>query len=568
MEKRKLNFLLYGEGSCLNKGCEAIINTTVKKIKKACDGEIILSTHDLNDKKLYDNYITKAVKGYYKKDQLTEEERKLIAYYDTLPFNYDNYQKIYEKDCIKEIPNADICLSVGGDNYSYGDPYWFYTLNKEIIKNGKKNVFWCCSLYEKIDSPEMIRDLRTFDLIMTREALSYNALLEVVDKDRVVLVPDTAFSLNPKEVELPDYFKNGKEVIGLNVSPLVMKENEEGKRLLESIRELVKHILKDSDYEICLLPHVYIEGNNDLDTLRKVKELYSKEDRVHVLDNQIYNCEEIKYIISNLHILIAARTHASIAGYSSVVPTLVIGYSVKSKGIATDLFGEHENYVLPYEKINPTNLVEKYDFIENNYESIKKRLKEQMPDIIYRAENLVETMFEKLEELDKKYITKTSLCTGCMACKNICPVNAIEEYEYEGFKYTKINEEKCINCGLCRKVCPINKTYINKEENFKAYGAKCLDESLREQSSSGGISSLLAEAIIDKGGIVYGAELFNLKNKHVRVDKKEDLKRIRGSKYIPSDIGEIYKKVKEDLDNKKEVLFTGVPCQIEGLKSF
>ena len=568
MKKRKLNFLLYGQGSCLNKGCEAIVNTTVKKIKKACDGEIILSTNDLNDKELYEKYLSKAVKGHYKKEELTPEEQEKIEYYNSIPFNYENYERLYTKDCIKEISNADICFSIGGDNYCYGKPYWFYTLDKEIVKQGKKNVFWCCSLFEKIDSPEMIRDLRLFDLIITRETLSYKALLEVVDEERVLLLPDTAFSLEPKKIELPKYFKGGKKVVGINVSPLVVKENEEGKRLLESVKALVKHILEKSDYEICLVPHVYVDNNNDLDTLKKVKEVFDGEERLHVLDEGIYDCEELKYIISNLHILIAARTHASIAGYSSAVPTLVIGYSVKSKGIAKDLFGEHENYVLPYEKITPQNIINQYEFIEDNYDSIKDTLKGKMPEIKRKADNLIETMLEKLDELDKKYVTNKSLCTGCMACKNICPAGAIEEYEYEGFKYTRINEKKCTKCNLCKKVCPVNKVYENKKEDYKVYGAKNVDEDIRKQSSSGGIVSALAENIIDNEGIVYGTEFSNMKNSLVRIDKKDDVKRIRGSKYIPSDVGDIYKKVKEDLENKKEVLFTGVPCQVEGLKTF
>ena len=176
-EVLKMNFLLYGEGTFLNKGCEAIVNTTIKKIQKVSKGEIILSTNDLAyDSKYYQDIITKYVKGYYQENELTKEEKEKIEYYQSIPFDYTNFEKIYEKDCLKEIENADICMSVGGDNYCYGEPNWIYTINKEIKAQNKKNVFWCTSLFETIESPEMIRDLKTFDVIVARETLTYKAL--------------------------------------------------------------------------------------------------------------------------------------------------------------------------------------------------------------------------------------------------------------------------------------------------------------------------------------------------------------------------------------------------------
>ncbi len=113
-EKRKINFLLYGEGSFLNKGCEAIVNTTIKKIQKECEGEMVLSTNDIAvDSQSYQDIITKYVKGYYKEEELTPEEKEKIEYYKTIPFDYTNFEEVYEKDCLAEIEKADICMSVG-----------------------------------------------------------------------------------------------------------------------------------------------------------------------------------------------------------------------------------------------------------------------------------------------------------------------------------------------------------------------------------------------------------------------------------------------------------------------
>ena len=568
-EKRKVNFLLYGQGSFLNKGCEAIVNTTIKKIHKSCDGEIVLSTNDMNDQKSYNDIITKYVKGYYKEEELPEAEKEKLEYYKTIPFDYTNFEKIYEKDCIKEIETADICLSVGGDNYCYGEPNWIYTINKEIKEKNKKNVFWCTSLFEEIKSDEMIRDLKSYDLLMVRETLTYKALSKYVDNERLMLVPDTAFSLETTKIDLPKIFQENKKVIGINISPLISKYTENENHILDSFKALIDKILKETDDNICLIPHVYIEGNNDLDSLKIIKDLYKEEDRIYVLNERIYDCQELKYVISKCNYLIAARTHASIAGYSSIVPTLVIGYSVKSKGIALDLFGEYENYVIPVDKITPELLIEKFQFITENEEKIREILSKKMPKYRENAENLVNLMLERLDLLDKKYVTHKTRCTGCMACMNICPNGAIKLVESEdGFIYPEIDDKKCTRCNLCKNICPVNKVYKNKIESPQCYATKNKNTVDREQSSSGGMMALLAKNILKNDGVVYGATLENKKVKHIRIDTIDDLYKIMGSKYVQSEIDYIYREVKKDLQSNKTVLFVGTPCQIEGVKAY
>ena len=568
-EKRKVNFLLYGQGSFLNKGCEAIVNTTIKKIHKSCDGEIVLSTNDMNDQKSYNDIITKYVKGYYKEEELPEAEKEKLEYYKTIPFDYTNFEKIYEKDCIKEIETADICLSVGGDNYCYGEPNWIYTINKEIKEKNKKNVFWCTSLFEEIKSDEMIRDLKSYDLLMVRETLTYKALSKYVDNERLMLVPDTAFSLETTKIDLPKIFQENKKVIGINISPLISKYTENENHILDSFKALIDKILKETDDNICLIPHVYIEGNNDLDSLKIIKDLYKEEDRIYVLNERIYDCQELKYVISKCNYLIAARTHASIAGYSSIVPTLVIGYSVKSKGIALDLFGEYENYVIPVDKITPELLIEKFQFITENEEKIREILSKKMPKYRENAENLVNLMLERLDLLDKKYVTHKTRCTGCMACMNICPNGAIKLVESEdGFIYPEIDDKKCTRCNLCKNICPVNKVYKNKIESPQCYATKNKNTVDREQSSSGGMMALLAKNILKEDGVVYGATLENKKVKHIRIDTIDDLYKIMGSKYVQSEIDYIYREVKKDLQSNKTVLFVGTPCQIEGVKAY
>jgi coenzyme F420-reducing hydrogenase beta subunit len=160
-------------------------------------------------------------------------------------------------------------------------------------------------------------------------------------------------------------------------------------------------------------------------------------------------------------------------------------------------------------------------------------------------------------------------CTGCHACSNICPKSCISmESDSEGFWYPRVDYNKCIECGLCVKVCPIiNKTIVNNEPN--AYACINDDEEIRLKSSSGGMFTLIAEQIIDEGGVVFGAGFDdNFVLVHSYVETKEGLNKFRGSKYVQSRIGDTYHQVKEFLKQGRKVLFTGTPCQIGGLKSY
>ena len=166
-------------------------------------------------------------------------------------------------------------------------------------------------------------------------------------------------------------------------------------------------------------------------------------------------------------------------------------------------------------------------------------------------------------------IEKKVNCCGCNSCFNICPKNAIDMLEDEyGFKYPKINKEKCIDCDMCKKVCPIiNKNEIENEP--KAYACINKDEETRLKSSSGGIFTLLAETILDLKGVAFGAQFdsdFNVI--HSYTENKEEIYKFRGSKYLQSNIGDSFKQVKKFLDEGRYVLFTGTPCQVEGLYSF
>lgn len=160
-------------------------------------------------------------------------------------------------------------------------------------------------------------------------------------------------------------------------------------------------------------------------------------------------------------------------------------------------------------------------------------------------------------------------CCGCTACKNICPVNAIEMKEdKEGFLYPIVNEEKCIKCELCKKVCPVL-NIKNETKEQHAYIFQNANDDVRRQSTSGGAFSAIAEKIIDKNGIVYGVIFdkdFNVI--HKGIENKEELYKFRNSKYVQSNLNNVFKEVKENLEKDRWVCFSGTSCQIEGLKNF
>ena len=160
-------------------------------------------------------------------------------------------------------------------------------------------------------------------------------------------------------------------------------------------------------------------------------------------------------------------------------------------------------------------------------------------------------------------------CTGCCACYNICPVGAISlQDNIEGFREPVINKEKCTNCGLCAKVCPVlNPKYENNKK--PACYAFMADDEIRAKSSSGGAFIVLAYEFLNNGGYVAGAVWTeDYRVKHIVSNKKEDVEKMRKSKYLQSDIGDCYTQIKSILYKDKKVLFTGTPCQVAGLKSY
>ena len=167
-------------------------------------------------------------------------------------------------------------------------------------------------------------------------------------------------------------------------------------------------------------------------------------------------------------------------------------------------------------------------------------------------------------------IVEKEKCYGCGACYNICPENAINmRYDDEGFIYPVIDETKCVDCGRCAGVCPALRPVFTNYENPECYAVWASDD-IRMVSSSGGMFTLVADHIFDKGGYVCGAAYSDdyMSVGHIIISDRKDLQKLRGSKYVQSDTKTVYRDIKKLLDEDRHVLFSGCPCQVAGLYSF
>lgn len=163
-------------------------------------------------------------------------------------------------------------------------------------------------------------------------------------------------------------------------------------------------------------------------------------------------------------------------------------------------------------------------------------------------------------------------CCGCTACASICVHDAITmQTDTLGFLYPVVNKEKCVDCGLCEKVCAFNDHYDTSQNLLKpnAYAARHKDMCEVETSRSGAAFVAISDYILENGGVVYGAGFTDhFRVVHKRATTKEERDEFKGSKYVQSDLGHVFRQVKEDLKNGLTVLFSGTPCQTAGLNSY
>lgn len=172
------------------------------------------------------------------------------------------------------------------------------------------------------------------------------------------------------------------------------------------------------------------------------------------------------------------------------------------------------------------------------------------------------------EEADEMIrISDKAMCCGCSACVNACPVQCIvPRRDREGFYYPVANSDLCIECGKCEEVCPVLNP-LEKRQSLESYAAR--SHKAAPKSSSGGVFTLAAEKFIDEGGVVYGAAFApDMSVEHIEVCDKDTLVRLRGSKYVQSELFSAYEEVRDRLREGRKVMFCGTPCQVAGLRKY
>lgn len=351
-----------------NHGCEAIVRSTDNLFENY--KILLFSNHPGEDKK----YITEGDIQIFNDNK--EVKRFSGQYFRAVWQKYvlhkeDAFYKATFQPVLESCKKSKILLSIGGDLYCYDPPEYIYKVNKYVRELGCKTVLWGCSVEPSCIDARMEKDLKSYDLICARESITYKVLKQI--NPNTILTVDPAFTLPTAKIEIPS-----KSYIGINVSPLIMKREISGGITLENYKNLINYILKNTTEDVALIPHVVWKSNDDRKVLAILKDYFSNTNRVFLVKD--HNCMEQKYIISHCRMFVGARTHATIAAYSSFVPTLAVGYSVKAKGIAEDLFGESEHYVLPIDEMTkPDDLVKAFSWLEQNETNIRKHLVNTIP---------------------------------------------------------------------------------------------------------------------------------------------------------------------------------------------
>lgn len=368
-----MNTYIYGHGGSGNHGCEALARTTIDFIKRCgIDNITLVSSRSAEDIKYISSKNINIVQGGLPVSGKTPYHFLAKAFLSTFKTYY-----FYDRKEIQYLRNNardSLCFSIGGDNYCYDDYSNYCRMNKYLKNKNNTLVFWGCSVEPKLlMHSDIIEDFNRYSLITARESLTYQAMIDAGLKN-VMYCPDSAFLLPTEEIELPAVFNY--EVVGINVSPMILKFENDNKLTMANYIKLIQHLLSETNYCVALIPHVIWKNSDDLQTLFDLYETFKDNERVAIIDeNRTLNCCQLKYLISKCKFLVTARTHASIAAYSTGVPTLVTGYSVKAKGIAKDIFGDYQGYVCPVQELSSENdLLNDYLYVVSNQEFIRQKL--------------------------------------------------------------------------------------------------------------------------------------------------------------------------------------------------
>ena len=321
--------VMYMHAGSKNHGCEAIVNTICRMIKEKAVLVSYRAEEDqayslkglcriIQEKKIEEKKLVHILNYIYRK--LTRDGESVIRY---------RYQEIFKET---KIPLA---ISIGGDNYCYESMLNDLRLsNSAFNKKGSRTILLGCSIEpELLNNSRIVEDLSKYHTIIARESITYQALKETFKEKAggqgpsIYCYPDPAFTLEKKELPLPEGFIP-YQTVGINVSPMIQDNESREGVTMENYHNLIQFIMDHSKLQIALIPHVVWEQNDDRKPIHELFERFKGTGRVVEIGDG--TCEELKGYIARCRLFVGARTHATIAAYSSLVPTLVVGYSVKA----------------------------------------------------------------------------------------------------------------------------------------------------------------------------------------------------------------------------------------------
>lgn len=296
------------------------------------------------------------------------------------------WRQIYPfRTMLRMVGEDDVVLFTGGDMLCYGNNELIY-LNNWLHRRGIKTVLWGCSMGPENQTKEKRETLSRFSLIYTRESMTYDYFMSL-GLQNVCLFPDPAFVLEAQQCPLPDFLQKG-DVVGLNVSNYVMGGMTLDGQFAKEVLDLISYILTKTNQQLMLIPHVTWkvggENQDDREMAKLISEHYAGHERLHILDIDQLNYCQIRHAISKCSMFVGARTHAVISAYSMCVPTIALGYSIKSRGIAKDL-GLDERLVVNSKDFAEGDLLRSFLYLAENKEAIREHLQTIMPEYKQRT---------------------------------------------------------------------------------------------------------------------------------------------------------------------------------------
>ena len=370
-----------------NKGSEALVKGLMKVL-----GDSYYITLVTNEK-LSDNVKIEFINNYETKFNCNcnkfflrciNKLYRLFKLYGTKKYK-QFLEKYYFSNILQKVEEQDCILLVGADNFDskfciHFDQLIFCEL---LLKHASgKNILYDCSIAKENVTKRFVDIMSGFDYITARDSLSFENLEKSFKKGKVLLIHDPAFKL-PLIPFSKTYPFDFAQSIGINVSNIILASNPS---TLKYFHDLINFILNELRMKVVLFPHVM--NGADLIGLKRLYEPYKNNNNVFLFNDESVSANELKYLISLFDMAIVTRTHASIAAYSMCVPTLVIGYSIKSKGIALDLFESSDDFVIDCNFITKEILLEKFIILKERKDEIRRLLSEKMPAYIENSDEL------------------------------------------------------------------------------------------------------------------------------------------------------------------------------------